>query len=138
MGEERGEGGSRDPRDLGPAACHHPLIKALADPARAFALIYGLRPHSHRLRHRGGIQCPGADFVAAKRPIRNAPSGLMKPKPRSHVFFDDPLRHSIHMRDQMHGFLTMGRVIRAADFALEIAGAALARAFRTDSAAATL
>jgi hypothetical protein len=37
MGEERGDGGSRDPRDLGPAACHHPLTKALADPARAFA-----------------------------------------------------------------------------------------------------
>ena len=37
MGKERGDGGSRDPRDLGPAACHHPLTKALADPARAFA-----------------------------------------------------------------------------------------------------
>ena len=40
----------------------------------------------------------------------------------------------LHMSDQMHGFLTMGRVIRAADLALEIAGAALARAFRPDSA----
>ena len=35
----------------------------------------------------------------------------------------------LHMSDQMHGFLTMGRVIRAADLALEMAGAALARAF---------
>ena len=24
---------------FGPAACHHPLIKALADPARAFAFV---------------------------------------------------------------------------------------------------
>jgi hypothetical protein len=39
MGEERGDGGSRDPRDLGPAACRHPLIKALADSARAFAFV---------------------------------------------------------------------------------------------------
>jgi acetyl esterase len=38
----------------------------------------------------------------------------------------------VHMSDQMHGFLTMGRVIRASDTALEMAGAALARAFRTD------
>jgi acetyl esterase len=42
----------------------------------------------------------------------------------------------VHMSDQMHGFLTMGRVIRAADFALEMAGCALARAFRPTSAAA--
>jgi acetyl esterase len=33
----------------------------------------------------------------------------------------------VHMSDQMHGFLTMGRVIRASDFALEMAGMALAR-----------
>jgi hypothetical protein len=33
------------------------------------------------------------------------------------------------MSDQMHGFLTMGRVIRASEFALEMAGMALARAF---------
>ena len=39
MGKERGDGGSRDPRDLGPAACHHPLIKALAHTARAFAFV---------------------------------------------------------------------------------------------------
>ena len=38
----------------------------------------------------------------------------------------------VHMSDQMHGFLTMGRVIRASDTALEMAGTALARAFRTD------
>jgi acetyl esterase len=37
----------------------------------------------------------------------------------------------VHMSDQMHGFLTMGRIIRASDTALEMAGAALARAFRT-------
>ena len=37
----------------------------------------------------------------------------------------------VHMSDQMHGFLTMGRVIRASDFALEIAGMALARAFNS-------
>jgi acetyl esterase/lipase len=37
----------------------------------------------------------------------------------------------VHMSDQMHGFLTMGRVIRASDTALEMAGTALARAFRT-------
>jgi acetyl esterase len=36
----------------------------------------------------------------------------------------------VHMSDQMHGFLTMGRVIRASDTALEMAGAALAQAFR--------
>jgi hypothetical protein len=35
----------------------------------------------------------------------------------------------------MHGFLTMGRVIRAADLALEMAGSALARAFRPTSVA---
>jgi len=37
----------------------------------------------------------------------------------------------VHMSDQMHGFLTMGRVIRASDFALEMAGMALARAFKS-------
>ena len=37
----------------------------------------------------------------------------------------------VHMSDQMHGFLTMGRVIRASDFALEMAGMALARAFNS-------
>jgi acetyl esterase len=41
----------------------------------------------------------------------------------------------VHMSDQMHGFLTMGRVIRAADLALEMAGSALARAFRPTSVA---
>jgi len=35
----------------------------------------------------------------------------------------------VHMSDQMHGFLTLGRMVRAADLALDIAGAALARAF---------
>jgi acetyl esterase len=39
----------------------------------------------------------------------------------------------VHMSDQMHGFLTMGRIVRAADLALEIAGAALARAFAGDT-----
>jgi hypothetical protein len=34
----------------------------------------------------------------------------------------------VHMSDQMHGFLTMGRVIRASRFALEMAGMVLARA----------
>ena len=43
----------------------------------------------------------------------------------------------VHMSDQMHGFLTMGRVIRASDLALEMAGAALARALRPESATAT-
>jgi acetyl esterase/lipase len=38
----------------------------------------------------------------------------------------------VHMSDQMHGFLTMGRIIRASDTALQMAGAALARAFRVD------
>ena len=42
----------------------------------------------------------------------------------------------VHMSDQMHGFLTMGRVIRAADLALEMASFALARAFRPTSATA--
>jgi acetyl esterase len=36
----------------------------------------------------------------------------------------------VHMSDQMHGFLTMGRVIRASDVALEMAGACLARELR--------
>ncbi|HEU0148551.1 MAG TPA: alpha/beta hydrolase fold domain-containing protein, partial [Bradyrhizobium sp.] len=36
---------------------------------------------------------------------------------------------SVHMSDQMHGFLTMGRVVRAADLALDMAGAALMKAF---------
>ena len=35
----------------------------------------------------------------------------------------------VHMSDQMHGFLTMGRIIRAADTALELAAVALKRAF---------
>ena len=35
----------------------------------------------------------------------------------------------VHMSDQMHGFLTMGRVVRAADTALEMAAAALQRGF---------
>lgn len=38
----------------------------------------------------------------------------------------------VHMSDQMHGFLTMGRVIHAADTALELAASALRRAFRSD------
>jgi len=42
----------------------------------------------------------------------------------------------VHMSDQMHGFLTMGRVIRAADLALEMAGSALARAFWPTSSTA--
>jgi len=42
----------------------------------------------------------------------------------------------VHMSDQMHGFLTMGRVIRASDFALEMAGMALARAFNSKQTAA--
>ena len=36
----------------------------------------------------------------------------------------------LHMSDQMHGFLTMGRIIRAADTALDLAAVALRRAFR--------
>jgi len=43
----------------------------------------------------------------------------------------------VHMSDQMHGFLTMGRVIRASDLALEMAGAALAQALRPRSATPT-
>jgi acetyl esterase len=35
----------------------------------------------------------------------------------------------IHMNDQMHGFLTMGKIVRAADTALEISAAALRRGF---------
>jgi acetyl esterase len=35
----------------------------------------------------------------------------------------------VHMSDQMHGFLTLGRMVRAADLALDLAGAALAHAF---------
>jgi acetyl esterase len=35
----------------------------------------------------------------------------------------------VHMSDQMHGFLTLGRMVRAADLALDMAGAALAHAF---------
>jgi acetyl esterase len=42
----------------------------------------------------------------------------------------------VHMSDQMHGFLTMGRVIRASEFALEMAGMALARAFNSKQTAA--
>ena len=42
----------------------------------------------------------------------------------------------VHMSDQMHGFLTMGRVIRASEFALEMAGMALARAFNSKQPAA--
>jgi acetyl esterase len=39
---------------------------------------------------------------------------------------------SVHMSDQMHGFLTMGRVVRAADLALDMAGAALMKAFAAE------
>jgi len=42
----------------------------------------------------------------------------------------------VHMSDQMHGFLTMGRVIRAADVALEMTGVALARALNSEQAVA--
>jgi acetyl esterase len=35
----------------------------------------------------------------------------------------------VHMSNQMHGFLTMGRIIRASDTALEMASAALTRGF---------
>jgi acetyl esterase len=37
----------------------------------------------------------------------------------------------VHMSDQMHGFLTMGKIVRAADTALEISAAALRRGFAT-------
>ena len=37
MGEERGDGGSRDPRDLGPAACRHPLSKVGKSSCLTFA-----------------------------------------------------------------------------------------------------
>jgi acetyl esterase len=40
----------------------------------------------------------------------------------------------VHMSDQMHGFLTMGRIVRAADLALEMAGAALMKAFAAQNA----
>jgi acetyl esterase len=36
---------------------------------------------------------------------------------------------AVHMSDQMHGFLTMGKIVRAADTALEISAAALRRIF---------
>ena len=36
----------------------------------------------------------------------------------------------VHMSDQMHGFLTMGRMIRAADVALELAATVLRRALQ--------
>jgi len=36
----------------------------------------------------------------------------------------------VHMSDQMHGFLSMGRVIRAAETALELASASLRRALQ--------
>jgi hypothetical protein len=36
----------------------------------------------------------------------------------------------------MHGFLTMGRIVRAADLALDMAGAALARALAPQEAVA--
>lgn len=35
----------------------------------------------------------------------------------------------VHHADQMHGFLTQGRIVRAADMALEMAAAAMRRAF---------
>jgi acetyl esterase/lipase len=44
----------------------------------------------------------------------------------------------VHMSDQMHGFLTMGRVIRASDVALEMAGACLVRELRPESARARI
>jgi len=39
----------------------------------------------------------------------------------------------VHMSDQMHGFLTMGRIVRAADMGLELAATALRRAFVRNS-----
>ena len=36
---------------------------------------------------------------------------------------------AIHMSDQMHGFLTMGKIVRAADTALEMSATALQRMF---------
>ncbi len=36
---------------------------------------------------------------------------------------------AIHMSDQMHGFLTMGKIVRAADTALEMSATALRRVF---------
>jgi acetyl esterase len=36
---------------------------------------------------------------------------------------------AIHMSDQMHGFLTMGKIVRAADTALEMSAVALRRVF---------
>ncbi len=47
-----------------------------------------------------------------------------------------PVTH-VHMSDQMHGFLGMGRVIRAADFALNLMAAALRAAWATPEAGAT-
>ncbi len=42
----------------------------------------------------------------------------------------------VHMSDQMHGFLTMGKIVRAADVALDMASAALTRGFVGEEAAA--
>ena len=42
----------------------------------------------------------------------------------------------VHMSDQMPGLLTMGRVIRASEFALVVAGMVLARAFNSKQTAA--
>jgi acetyl esterase len=39
----------------------------------------------------------------------------------------------VHMTDQMHGFLTMGRIIRSADTALDLAALALKRVFQNRS-----
>ena len=39
----------------------------------------------------------------------------------------------VHMSDQMHGFLTMGRIVPAADMGLELAATALRRAFVRNS-----
>jgi acetyl esterase len=69
--------------------------------------------------------CPAFILTAGFDPLRDEASeyaGLLEENGVSVTW--------LHMSDQMHGFLTMGRIIRAADTALDLAAVALRRAFR--------
>jgi acetyl esterase/lipase len=96
----------------------------------------------HYLRDRNDYTDPRAAPLLAANFKRLAPAFVLTagydPLADEGMAYARKLEHNgvpvtlVHMSDQMHGFLTMGRVIRAADFALEIAGAALARAYRSE------
>jgi acetyl esterase len=82
--------------------------------------------HASPLRapHLDGL-CPAFVLTAAHDPLCDEAFEYVRRLTGAGV----PVSH-LHMNDQMHGFLTMGRIVRAAQFATEACAAALQGAWR--------